>query len=183
MLHILERSSREQKRVSDYWKKGHQKIGPISQQRRATALADAGINHPAEMAVDELIDLTGRAAIEAVLTLSAQQVAGVKHQGKPGGTIDWHGSQKGVVPLSDRKLRVGKPRLRRKGKGQHQQVEIPAYDAMLGSRLGGRILEILMKGVSTRHYQEVIPQMAETASPQVSMAPPKAKYGPSKPYR
>lgn len=29
-------------------------------------------------------------------------------------------------------------------------------------RLGGRILEILMKGVSTRHYREVIPQMAET---------------------
>lgn len=39
----------------------------------------------AEMAVDELIDLTGRAAIEAVLTLSAQEVAGPKHQGKPGG--------------------------------------------------------------------------------------------------
>jgi len=117
----------------------------------------------AEMAVDELIDLTGRAAIEAVLTLSAQEVAGPKHQGKSGGTLGWHGSQTGVVPLSDRKLRVDKPRLRRKGKGTGQEVEIPAYEAMLSnSRLGGRILEILMKGVSTRHYREVIPQMAET---------------------
>jgi putative transposase len=117
----------------------------------------------AEMAVDELIDLTGRAAIEAVLTLSAQEVAGPKHQGKPGGILGWHGSQNGVVPLSNRKLRVDKPRLRRKGKGPQKEVEIPAYEAMLNnSRLGGRILEILMKGVSTRHYREVIPQMAET---------------------
>ena len=117
----------------------------------------------AEMAVDELIDLTGRAAIEAVLTLSAQEVAGPKHQGKSGGPLGWHGSQNGVVPLSDRKLRVDKPRLRRKGKGPRKEVEIPAYEAMLrNSRLGGRILEILMKGVSTRNYQEVIPQMAET---------------------
>ena len=117
----------------------------------------------AEMAVDELIDLTGRAAIEAILTLSAQEVAGPKHQGKPGGPLGWHGRQTGVVPLSDRKLRVDKPRLRRKGKGPQKEVEIPAYEAMLrNSRLGGRILEILMKGVSTRNYQEVIPQMAET---------------------
>jgi len=29
-----------------------------------------------EMAVDELIDVVGRAAIEAVLTLSAQELAG-----------------------------------------------------------------------------------------------------------
>jgi putative transposase len=117
----------------------------------------------AEMAVDELIDLTGRAAIEAVLTLSAQEVAGPKHQGKRGGPVGWHGSQNGVVPLSNRKLRVDKPRLRRKGKGPRKEVEIPAYEAMLSnSRLGGRILEILMKGVSTRNYQEVIPQMAET---------------------
>ena len=36
----------------------------------------------AEMAVDELIDVTGRAAIEAVLTLSAQEVAGPKHPGR-----------------------------------------------------------------------------------------------------
>ena len=117
----------------------------------------------AEMAVNELIDLTGRAAIEAILTLSAQEVAGPKHQGKAGGLIGWHGSQKGVVPLSDRKLRVDKPRLRHKGKGLQKEGEIPAYEAMLSNRRrGGRILEILMKGVSTRHYQEVIPQMAET---------------------
>ena len=40
-----------------------------------------------EMALDELIDITGRAAIEAVLTLSAQEVAGPKHPGKKAGDL------------------------------------------------------------------------------------------------
>jgi transposase-like protein len=42
-------------------------------------------------------------------------------------------------------------------------VEIPAYEAInRGGDLGSRILEILMCNVSTRHYQRVIPQMADT---------------------
>lgn len=116
-----------------------------------------------EMALDEVIDVSGRAAIEAVLTLSAQEVAGAKHPGRKAGKIRWHGRQRTTVPLSDRKLRVDKPRLRRKGSGPGQEVEIPAYEAILEhSCLGRRMLEILMMGVSTRNYRRVIPQMAET---------------------
>ncbi len=116
-----------------------------------------------EMALDELIDLTGRAAIEAVLTLSAQEVAGTKHPGKKAGDIRWYGRQSTTVPLSNRKLRLDKPRLRCKGHGLGKEVEIPAYEAIQGnSQLGGRILEILMMGVSTRHYQQILPQMAES---------------------
>ncbi len=85
----------------------------------------------AEMAVDELIDVAGRATIEAVLTLSAQELAGPKHPGKrSGGDIGWHGEQPGVVHLAERKLRISKPRLRQKGKGKGSEVEIPAYVAM-----------------------------------------------------
>jgi len=125
----------------------------------------------AEMAVDDLIDVAGRATIEAVLTLSAQEVAGPKHPGKrTDGDIGWHGEQAGVVSLAERKLRISKPRLRRKGKdrqGKHRgkstEVEIPAYAAMqTHSRIGGRMLDILMRGVSTRNYGEVLPAMAET---------------------
>jgi putative transposase len=119
----------------------------------------------AEMAVDELIEVTGRAAIEAVLTLSAQEVAGPKHPGKAGGEIAWYGRQQTTIPLAERKLRVEKPRLRRKGPGQDKEVAIPAYEAMLGnSRLGRRMLEILLHGVSTRNYRKVLPQMAETVA-------------------
>lgn len=117
----------------------------------------------AEMAVDELIDVVGRATIEAVLTLSAQEVAGPKHPGQRGGEVRWYGRQSSVVPLAERKLRVSRPRLRRKGKGAGLEVEIPAYEAMqVNSRLGQRIVEILMQGVSTRKYHKVLPEMAET---------------------
>ena len=118
----------------------------------------------AEMAVDELIDVAGRATIEAVLTLSARELAGPKHPGKKAeGAIGWHGEQKGVVNLGERKVRINKPRLRRKGQGKSSEVEIPAYAAMRSpSRIAGRMLDILMRGVSTRNYHEVLPEMAET---------------------
>ena len=117
----------------------------------------------AEMAVDQIIDVAGRATIEAVLTLSAQQVAGSKHPGKAGGDITWYGRQKTTVPLAERKLRVEKPRLRRKGKGANKEVPIPAYEAMLDhAPIGRRMLEILMSGLSTRKYKDVLPAMAET---------------------
>jgi putative transposase len=119
----------------------------------------------AEMAVDELIEVTGRAAIEAVLTLSAQELAGPKHPGQAAGEITWYGRQKTTIPLSERKLHVDKPRLRRKGPGADKEVPIPAYEAMLSnSRLGRLILEILLSGISTRNYREVLPEMAETVA-------------------
>ncbi len=117
----------------------------------------------AELAVDELIDVMGRATIEAVLLMSAEQVAGPKTPGKKGGAVRWHGRQNGVVTLSERKLRVSKPRLRRKEQRENGEVTIPAYEAMqTDTRLGQRVLEILMRGVSTRKYKDVLPEMAET---------------------
>lgn len=116
----------------------------------------------AEQAVDEVIKVTGKAAVEAILLLSAQQVAGPKQPGKAK-DINWHGWQPGVVSLAERKLRIEKPRLRRKGKGAGTEVPIPAYEAMAtNGRITSRILEILMKGVSTRNYKEILPEMAET---------------------
>ena len=116
-----------------------------------------------ENALDEVIDLVGRGAIEAILMLSAEQIAGQKQPGKARDDICWHGRQMGVVSLSDRKVRVEKPRLRRKGKGPGKEIDIPAYEAMvMNSRLGRRILEIFMQGVSTRKYHQIIPAMAET---------------------
>jgi hypothetical protein len=60
----------------------------------------------AEMAVDELLDVGGRATLEAVLTLSAQEVAGSKHPGQAAGEITWYGRQQTTIPLSQRKLRA-----------------------------------------------------------------------------
>jgi len=116
-----------------------------------------------KMAVDELIDVLGRAQIEAVLRLSAEGIAGPPHPGKKGGAIGWHGREQGTVCLKERKLRVARPRLRKKGQGQEGEVPIPAYEAMRQEeKLGSRMLEILLRGVSTRQYRAVLPEMAET---------------------
>ena len=116
------------------------------------------------MAIDELIDVMGRASIEAVLELSARQVAGSPHQGKTRPTdIVWHGRQPGRVGLRERKLRVNRPRLRRKGRGAGKEVPIPAYQTLQqDTATGERMLEILLNGVSTRRYQRVLPEMADT---------------------
>ncbi len=116
-----------------------------------------------QLAIDDLIDVLGRAQIEAVLRLSAERMAGVPHPGKKGGEIGWHGREDGTVCLRERKLRVKRPRLRKKGQGREGEVAVPAYEAMRGGgKLGGRMLEILLRGVSTRQYRAVLPEMAET---------------------
>lgn len=115
------------------------------------------------LAIDELIDVMGRASIEAVLELSAQQVAGPPQQGKTrAADIVWHGTQPGRVRMKERQLKVNKPRLRKKGRGADKEVPIPAYEAMQGDMTSQRMLQILLNGVSTRRYQKVIPEMADT---------------------
>jgi putative transposase len=112
-------------------------------------------------AVDELIAELGKVALEAVLQLSADAVAGPPHPGVPGGAIRRHGTQGGVVAVGSQKVRVEKPRLRRKEGGEGAEVPIPAYAAMQeGADLGKRVRGILRRGVSTRHYEEVIPEVA-----------------------
>lgn len=111
------------------------------------------------MAVDELIDVAGRARIEAVLQLSAEQLAGPRTPGQRRAGLLWHGRQSGRVCLKERKLGVTKPRLREKGGGE---VAIPAYEAMQENGIGEHMLDVLMHGISTRRYAEVLPEMAST---------------------
>ena len=111
------------------------------------------------LAVDELIDMAGRATIEAVLQLSAAQVAGPRTPGQRRTGLLWHGRQAGRVCLKERKLGVTKPRLREKG---GDEVAIPAYEAMQENGMSQRMLDVLMRGISTRQYAEVLPEMAST---------------------
>ena len=59
------------------------------------------------------MDVMGRAGLEAVLLLSAKGLTGAPHPGN--GEVRRHGSQGGRVTLKGRKLKVRKPRLRRRG--------------------------------------------------------------------
>ena len=153
---------------------GQDRSSPLDSSALAKFLAKDGqpllpmldlIEH-AQGAIDDLIDVMGRATIAAVLLMSAAQIAGPKQQGKKADRdIAYRGSQAGRVALRERQLRVEKPRLRRKKpkEGEPGEVEIPAYEAIRkDGRLADRMLEILINGVSTRRYEVVLPAMAET---------------------
>jgi len=115
-----------------------------------------------QLAVEELVGQLGKATLEAVLAVSAEQVAGPPHPGRPGGAIRRHGEQRGVVALGGQRVRVQKPRLRRKGAGEGAEVAVPAYAAMQDDEgLRERLLSIVMRGVSTRNYEEVVPELAD----------------------
>jgi putative transposase len=114
------------------------------------------------LAVEELVGELGRAALEALLLVSAEQVAGPPHPGRPGSAIRRHGSQGGVVALGGQRVRLEKPRLRRRGGGEGAEVAVPAYAAMQSDEgLRERLRSILLRGVSTRNYQQVLPEMAQ----------------------
>ena len=87
-----------------------------------------------EKAIDEVIDVMGRATVEAVLRMSAEQLAGPKRQGRRADdrALYWHGSQPGRVTLSERQLRVEKPRLRKK---TERQGDRPTSGEKMNSRV------------------------------------------------
>jgi len=148
--HIVEKENTEA--VRGFLSKNSQALLPLVEQMEQ-----------AEVALDELIDVLGHATVETVLHLSAERIAGPRHPGKKGGAVGWHGREEGTVCLKERKLRVKRPRLRKKGQGEDGEVPIPAYEVMRSDeKVGSRMLEILLRGVSTRQYRAVLPEMAET---------------------
>ena len=118
-----------------------------------------------QLAVDQLMEDLGRATLQAVLQISAARVAGENHQGRRGGEIVRHGHQGGIVPLSNRKMRVDRPRLRRKEGGPGAEIDVPAYSAMQrDTGLGDKVLDTLMRCVSPRNYEKILPESCEAAS-------------------
>jgi hypothetical protein len=94
----------------------------------------------AKVTLEAFIDVVGRSCLEAVLQLSAAEIAGPPHRGQGGDDMHWPGTQVGVVTLATPKVRVSKPRLCRKGGGQGAEVTVPAYTALQQSAglAGGR---------------------------------------------
>jgi transposase-like protein len=114
----------------------------------------------AQASIDELMHETAVALVEQLLVLSAQELAGTKQRGREAGAVLWHGSQRGVVALAERQLRVQRPRLRDKS---GREVNVPAYDRLRDdANIGKRVRDIMVAGVSTRRYAEVLPQAAGT---------------------
>ena len=117
----------------------------------------------ARVTVGTVLDQVSQQTIEMILQLSAEQIAGPRTPGRSSGEIRWHGSQAGRVSLEDRQVSVRRPRLRDKGKQRGGEMQIPAYEALQRNpAMGGRMFGALLRGVSTRQYGEVLPQMAES---------------------
>src|ERR1700751_5320167 len=96
---------------------------PLDPKRIAELLAKDGqlilplldLLENAQRALDDLIDVMGRAPIEAGLQMSAATIAGPKPQGKKSDRdLVSHGTQQGRAALKDRQLNVEEPRLRRR---------------------------------------------------------------------
>lgn len=117
----------------------------------------------ARLAVDTVIEQISQQTIETLLQLSAEQIAGARTPGRASGEVRWHGRQAGRVSLKDRQVAVRKPRLRQRGGGPDREVAVPAYQALRQNpEMGARMFGALLRGVSTRQYRDVLPQMAET---------------------
>ncbi len=148
--HIVTRAARESAAVIEQFCRANGQI----------LLPILNLIENASQVVETVIHEIGHQTLEQILILSAQQVAGPRTPGRARGDLRYHGSQFGCVQLADRKLKVQRPRLRHKTEGE---VKIPAYERLRQDRgLGQHLLGALLRGISTREYQEVLPQMAAT---------------------
>ena len=87
-------------------KVGEKKLTEVLVRNGQALLPMLELIEQSRMAIDELIDVMGRASIEAVLKLSAVQVAGPPQPGKARQPdVVWYGTQPGRVFLKERKLR------------------------------------------------------------------------------
>jgi transposase-like protein len=102
-------------------------------------------------------------AIEQFLHACAYTIAGEKHQGlATESQVYWHATQPGSVYLKDTKVKVKRPRLR--SRVDQREVAIPCYQELRErGDLGDHLREVVLQGISTRRYQDVLPGMMEAA--------------------
>ncbi|MGQ9732310.1 MAG: IS256 family transposase, partial [Candidatus Zipacnadales bacterium] len=155
--------SRRGRTLPDRRAHGQPTVDRVPESQRPGAAADGRADRAGPDGGRAVDRGAGRAALEAVLEVSAAQIAGPPHRGRSGGEVRRHGKQRGRVRLSTQKVRVTRPRLRHKCGGNGAEVAVPAYQAMQSDpSLGEKLCAILMSGVSTRNYERVVPQMAES---------------------
>ena len=90
-------------------KVNERKLAEFLGQNRQQILPMVELITESRMAIDDLVNAMGRATIETVLQLSAEQVAGPPQQGRRRAEgIFWHGKQAGSVYLKERDLHCPK---------------------------------------------------------------------------
>ena len=145
------------------------KQGKVNEQELAGFLAKNGqgllpmvdLIEQCQLACDELIDVTGRAAIQAVLQLSATQAAGrsaaAGQAARRGRGFLWPSAGPGVSQRPQ--AGSGAAALaQQRAHGARRSKFPPTPPCRTATHMGARMLDILLHGVSTRNYKEVIPR-------------------------
>ncbi len=101
-----------------------------------------------EVVVDPVIDVVGRPAVEAILVMSAEKVAGPWQQGKAkgGDALYWYGGQPGRIALKERELRAleaaaadDSPSARGASGGSDPRLRCDAEERTAGGSSGTRL--------------------------------------------
>jgi len=125
-------------------------LGPVQLPLGPEALQAMLTDELHSFAIDLGLLLAGR-FLEAEVT----RLCGERYQRQPGRQHTRYGHQPGYVTLASQKAAVQRPRVRRaKGVGE---VELPLYQAMQSPEaMPEAALKRLVRGVSTRNYEEVV---------------------------
>jgi transposase-like protein len=109
--------------------------------------------------VESTLKELGRLTLETILSMSAVEVAGEPKRGKKKGAVLHHGSQRGHVNVSGKRIPVDHPRLRsRDGK----EIPVPAYETLKHDPdSADRALSRVMRGISTREYEGIFDEAGE----------------------
>jgi transposase-like protein len=159
MRHRKAKTSSHQPKPRPVGKRDREALGACFADQGQVLLPLLELVRDARASIDELMNDAARTFVEQLLVCSAEEIAGRKHPGKRTLGIRRHGTQPGRIALAERKLAVTRPRLR----GPDGEIAIPAYQRLReDSRLGHRVRDILVTGVSTRKYAKVSPRMAGT---------------------
>lgn len=115
--------------------------------------------------VEAMMDLLLQSLLQAVLMEALDNLLGQRQPGikSPSGMVRF-GTQPGIVRLSDRTLRIIRPRARTKATAEapSKEVLIPAYDQLQSAAAGSKMYEAMVRGLSTRNYEPVVREMAGT---------------------
>ena len=110
----------------------------------------------AKTSFDDIFAALKSELVHYLLFSSRELLAGPKHAPHEGFS-NW-GSQKGSVYIAGEKVRVTKPRLRKRGK----EVSLPLYEALSErSRFSQEILLKALSGISCRNYQGALDGLLE----------------------
>ena len=129
--------------------------------RESEILADLEFLERCQTLMQNTVVEAGMMIVSAILEMSAARLTGEIHQGKAGGEFVRHGRQPGAVYVGGNKVRIDRPRVRRKSGGE---AIIPAYEVLRSDlKAGEKVMKAVVAGVSTRKYGKAIEDAAEVA--------------------